>query len=229
MILKDKRFTRGMESLIKSGLTVPAAVNTVARHYINLYESSEFEHIKDKANDVKDLAGRILKNLESRIQVTLNLSENRIVIAPELYPSDILRFASEDIKGIILLRGGVTSHVAIIARSLQIPMIIVNRPELLQLADGTPVIIDGQSASIYIEPPADIVSQFKAQTQNLLDTHTLSLGMSPVTYTRDGIRVRLLANINLLNDLALATDLKAEGIGLYRTEFPFLVRSALPS
>jgi phosphotransferase system, enzyme I, PtsP len=146
MILKDKRFAREMAKQIKNGIPVPAAVKTVAKHYIELFESSPFEHVKDKANDVKDLAGRILNNLDRSSQDAGLLSENRIVIAPELCPSDVLRLASENIKGIILVGGGVTSHVAIIARSLQIPMIIVNRPELLDLPEGTPIILDAESA-----------------------------------------------------------------------------------
>lgn len=229
MILKDVRFINEMEKLINVGMSVPAAVKTVAKRYIDLFDSSTYGHIKEKANDVKDLAGRILKNLEHRFQDAPILIENRIVIASELFPSDILRFASENIKGIVLVSGGVTSHVAIIARSLQIPLMIVNQAELLQLPDGTPIIMDAESECIYIQPSAEVIRQFRSQQQSLIDTQALSQGMSPVTYTRDGVRVRLLANINLLNDLALARELKAEGIGLFRTEFPFLIRSAIPS
>jgi phosphotransferase system enzyme I (PtsP) len=89
--------------------------------------------------------------------------------------------------------------------------------------------MDAESGSIYIQPSEEIIRQFRSQNQSLIDTQTLSQDMSPLTYTRDGIRIRLLANINLLSDLALARDLKAEGIGLYRTEFPFLIRSAVLS
>jgi len=229
MILKDVRFISEMEKQIKSGISVSAAVKSVAKHYIDLFESSTFGHIKEKANDVKDLAGRILKNLEHRVQDFQILMEDRIVIAPELYPSDVLRLASEDIKGIVLVSGGVTSHVAIIARSLQIPLMIANQPELLQLPDGTPIIMDAESGRIHIQPSEEVIRQFRSQKQSLIDTQALSQDMSPVTYTRDGVRVRLLANINLLSDLTLARDLKAEGVGLYRTEFPFLVRSAVLS
>jgi phosphotransferase system enzyme I (PtsP) len=155
--------------------------------------------------------------------------EDRIVIALELYPSDVLRLASEDIKGIILVSGGVTSHVAIIARSLQIPLMIANQPELLQIPDGTPIIMDAESGSISIQPSEEVIRRFRSQKQSLIDTQVLSQDMSPITFTRDGVRVRLLANINLLSDLTLARDLKAEGVGLYRTEFPFLVRSAVLS
>ncbi len=229
MILKDVRFINEMEKLINIGMSVLAAVKTVAKRYIDLFESSTYGHIKEKANDVKDLAGRILRNLEHRVQDAPILIQNRIVIASELYPSDILRLASEDIKGIVLVSGGVTSHVAIIARSLQIPLMIVNQAELLQIPDGTPIIMDSESECIYIQPSEEVIRQFRSQQQSLIDTQALSQGMSPVTYTRDGVRVRLLANINLLNDLALARELKAEGIGLFRTEFPFLIRSATPS
>ena len=229
MILKDKRFTRKMEKLIQDGMSVPSAVKAVAGHYINLYESSSYGHIKEKADDVKDLAVRILKNLAGQNQDNWSLNESRIVVARELYPSDVLRLASEDTKGIILIRGGLTSHVAIIARSLQIPMIIVNRSELLQLPDNTPLMLDAESGMVYIHPSQQAIEEFKSRNQSLLDTQVLSRHMPPVTYTRDGIRIRLLANINLLNDLAIAEKLKAEGIGLYRSEFPFLIRSAVPS
>ena len=149
MILKDIRFINEMEKLIKNGMPVPVAVKTIAKHYIDLFESSTYGHIKEKANDVQDLSGRLLRNLAHRVQDDPILGENRIVIASDLYPSDVLRFASEDIKGVVLVSGGVTSHVAIIARSLQIPLMIANQPELLKLPDGTPMIMDAESGSIY--------------------------------------------------------------------------------
>ncbi|MGB5750250.1 MAG: phosphoenolpyruvate--protein phosphotransferase [Desulfobacterales bacterium] len=229
MILKDIRFISEMEKQIKNGMSVPAAVISVAKHYIDLFESSTYGHIKEKANDMQDLAGRLLKNLARGVQDAPIPIENRIVIASKLFPSDVLRLASEDIEGIVLVSGGVTSHVAIIARSLQIPLMIANQPELLRLPDGTPIIMDAESGSIYIHPSEEVIRQFRSQKQSLIDTHALSQDMSPVTYTRDGVRVRLLANINLLSDLAIARDLKAEGVGLYRTEFPFLIRSAVLS
>jgi phosphotransferase system enzyme I (PtsP) len=229
MILKDKNFTRKMESLIRDGVSVPSAVKSVASHYIDLYESSSYSHIKEKADDVRDLAVRILKNLAGLNQDSWSASGSRIVVARELYPSDVLRLASEDIIGIVLIKGGLTSHTAIVARSLQIPVLIVNQPELLQLPDGTPLMMDAESGVVYINPSRGTIEQAKLRKQSLLDTRAISREMSPVTYSKDGIRIRLLANINLLNDLSIARDLKAEGIGLYRSEFPFLIRSAVPS
>ena len=86
-----------------------------------------------------------------------------------------------------------------------------------------------KAEAFIIQPSEEVIRQFRSQKHDPIDTEGLSQAMSPVTFTRDGIRIRLLANINLLSDLALARDLKAEGVGLYRTEFPFLVRSAVLS
>jgi phosphotransferase system, enzyme I, PtsP len=229
MVLKDVRFVREMEKLIASGATPAAAVRSVAGHYIELFSSSTHAHIREKADDVQDLAGRILKNLDPRGQEDPYLRENHIVISRELFPSDILKLASEEVKGIILVSGGVTSHVAILSQSLQIPLIIADRSELLRLPEGTPVIMDAETGNIYVDPTDKIVQQFESQAQEVEVVESWSRSMAETTHTRDGIRVQLLANINILRDLKLARDLKAEGIGLYRTEFPFLIRSSLPS
>jgi len=229
MILKDLRFAGEMEKLIESGVAPPVAIKKLAEYYVELYSSSTHAHIREKAHDVQDLAGRILRNLEHHVEEDPFLSENRIVIAPELYPSDVLKLACEDIKGIIVVSGGVTAHVCILARSLQIPMIIAAEPDLLLLAEGTPIILDAENGSIYIQPSDELIDEFESSKQVKLKSELSVDQLSPFTLTKDGIKIRLLANINLLNDLRLARKFKAEGVGLYRTEFPFLMRSALPS
>ena len=229
MILKDVRFMREMEKRISEDVPPAAAIRSVARHYMDLFSASTHVHVREKANDVQDLAGRILKNLEHKNEIDPTLRRDRIVIARELYPSDVLRLASENVKGIILVGGGVTSHVAILARSLQIPLMIADEPQLLYLAEDTSVIMDAESGSIYIKPSEEVVSEYQSDEKALLAQEISSQDVSPETYSRDGIRIRLLANINLLRDLKIAHELQAEGIGLYRSEFPFLIRSAVPS
>ena len=229
MILKDVRFMREMEKRISEGVPPAAAIRAVARHYMDLFSSSAHAHVREKANDVQDLAGRILKNLEHKDEIDPTLRKDRIVIAQALYPSDVLRLASEDVKGIILVGGGITSHVAILARSLQIPLMIADEPQLLHLAEDTPVILDAENGSIFVKPSEEVISEYQSEEKTLLVQEISSRDVSPETYSRDGSRIRLLANINLLRDLKLARELKAEGIGLYRSEFPFLIRSAVPS
>jgi phosphotransferase system enzyme I (PtsP) len=229
MILKDVRFMREMQKRISKGVPPAVAIRAVARHYMNLFSASAHAHIREKANDIQDLAGRVLKNLRFKDEIDQALTENRIVIARDLYPSDILRLASENVKGIILVSGGVTSHVAILARSLQIPLMIADEPQLLHLAEDTPVIMDAENGSIYLKPDEEVVREYEQEDKAPLALGISSQDISPETHSHDGIRIQLLANINLLRDLKLAHELKAEGIGLYRSEFPFLMRSAVPS
>jgi phosphotransferase system enzyme I (PtsP) len=229
MILKDERFIQEILQHIEKGVSPPEAVRIVARHYITLFSTSPYMYLREKVNDMEDLAGRILANFQLRNTEAPLQCKGRIVIARELYPSDILKLASEEVAGIILVSGGVTSHVAILARSMQIPLIIADRPELLTLPEETALLMDADIGNIYVNPSAKVIHQFENRNQARAATSFLTDVMTPVTETRDGHRVHLLANINLLSELALARDLKAEGVGLYRSEFPFLIRNNFPS
>ena len=229
MILKDERFIQEILQHIEKGMSPPEAVRIVARHYITLFSASPYMYLREKVNDMEDLAGRILANFQLRDMEAPLQCKGRIVIARELYPSDILKLASEEVAGIILVSGGVTSHVAILARSMQIPLIIADRPELLTLPEETALLMDADIGNIYVNPSAKVIHQFENRNQARAVTSLLTDVMTPVTETRDGHRIHLLANINLLSELALARDLKAEGVGLYRSEFPFLIRNNFPS
>ncbi len=230
MILKDERFIQEILRHIEKGVSPPEAVRMVARHYITLFSASPYMYLREKVNDMEDLAGRVLANFQTGDAGETSLEcTGRIVIARELYPSDILKLASEDVAGIILVCGGVTSHVAIIARSMQIPLIIADRPELLTLPENTPILMDADIGNIYVHPSEKIIRQFEKRNQARATASVLGDAMSSATETQDGHRIHLLANINMLSELTLARDLKAEGIGLYRSEFPFLIRNHFPS
>ncbi len=228
MILKDVKFINKIVDHIESGVSPPDAVRLVARHYINLFSASSHAYIREKANDMEDLAGRILKNLYKH-EGEESLDGDRIVIARELYPSEILKLATEEVKGIVLVKGGVTSHVSILARSLKIPLVIADRPELLDLPEGTPVLLDGRIGNIYVNPGDEVVQQFKTRNRVRETAKGALRPLRPVSCTQDGARIRLLANVNLLSELKSVRELNVEGVGLYRTEFPFLVRPTFPS
>jgi phosphotransferase system enzyme I (PtsP) len=108
-------------------------------------------------------------------------------------------------------------------------MVVADNPELLQVPDGTLLLLDGEAGTIHVAPGEEIVSHFRRREAAAAAVAPVKGRMAPETRTRDGHRIRLMANINLLSELPLAIDLLAEGIGLYRTEFPFLVRSAFPT
>jgi phosphotransferase system enzyme I (PtsP) len=153
---------------------------------------------------------------------------NRVVVATDLYPSDLLKLSSEEVKGIVLMSGGVTSHVSILARSLQIPMVIVNDPGINNISDDDRILIDAEIGNVYINPGKDVVQEFKDRIDEQ-SAGNAPPAMKPVTETKDGVRIKLMANVNLLKDLELLGQLSCDGIGLYRSEFPFIIRKNFPT
>lgn len=229
MMLKDRAFVGTMREQIANGASAVRAVAEVATKYIAIFEASTHDYIREKARDVEDLALRLLRNLnggEERGDVDWR---GRVVIARELLPSDILKITLAEVAGIILVGGGLTSHISILVRSLSIPMIIADDPQLADLEDGVAVLLDADTGNAYVNPGRDVIIRFEERERLRGKAVAHRRNMHAETRMKDGERVTLLANINLLSELDMALDLKAEGIGLYRTEFPFLIRQTLPS
>ncbi len=229
MMLKDRAFTGAMREQIGSGATAVRAVADVATKYIRVFEASTHDYIREKARDVEDLALRLLKNLTGDDDHGDADWQGRIVIARELLPSDILKITLAEVAGVILVGGGLTSHISILVRSLAIPMIITGDLQLTAVADGDAVALDADAGNAYVNPGRDVMIRFEEREQLRGKAVAHSRTMLDETRMKDGGRVMLLANINLLSELTLALELKAEGVGLYRTEFPFLIRQTLPS
>ncbi|HSO19606.1 MAG TPA: phosphoenolpyruvate--protein phosphotransferase, partial [Desulfosarcina sp.] len=229
MMLKDPKFIDRMRDRIESGAPATLAVREVARRYVALFADSPHPYIREKVSDIEDLAGRLLNNLIRPPSDGDAQSSGRVIVAGELYPSELLKLAAESVAGIVLANGGVTSHVSIISRSLKIPMVVVQCAELMHLEEGTPVLVDGEAGNVYVDPSADVIARFEARHR----AHRQFVAATPMRVgtakTLDGTQVDLLANINLLGELPLARQMGAAGIGLYRTEFPFLIRPAFPS
>jgi phosphotransferase system enzyme I (PtsP) len=227
MILRDETFIEEIVQQIRLGVNPPVAIRQVGRQYTEVLQASPQPYIREKAHDVEDLLTRILANLTGSAK-DLSVDEGHVVIARDLYPSDILKLVSSEALGVVLVSGGVTSHVSILARSLQLPMVIADDPVLLRLASQTPILLDTETGNVYINPSQEVVGQFRRRMEVESQLETTAGEVTETTATADGQRVRLLANVNLLSDLPLARQVKAEGIGLYRSEFPFLIRATLP-
>jgi phosphotransferase system, enzyme I, PtsP len=229
MILKDPHFLGEMKSMIEQGQTPVVAVRMVIRHYIDRFSSSDSIYMREKAQDIEDLGIRLLNNLKKDRPKEFARSKERIVIAQELFPSDLLKLATEAVNGIVLVSGGVTSHVSIIARSLKIPLVIAENLKLLKVPDDTLMLLDADVGGIYVQPSETVIDQFNAREAARKAARKRITPRHSDTRTRCGQKIELMANINLLSELSLAKTLKADGVGLYRTEFPFLIRSVFPS
>jgi phosphotransferase system enzyme I (PtsP) len=155
--------------------------------------------------------------------------EGRIIIARELLPSELLKLAAQRAAGLVLLSGAATSHVALLARSLRLPTVLIDRQDLLQWVEDQNLLLDAIQGTLFIEPDAGVQASYQRLLEERQRIEQLEPQVEDETHSSDGVRVRLLANINLLSDLEPATRLKAEGIGLYRSEFPFIVRDNFPT
>jgi len=227
LILKDKGFLAAMTVPVQKGKNAPGAVIAAGQKYIVLSSASPDPYMREKVHDIEDLITRLIRNLAGR-EAKLPPVRHRIVIADDLYPSDLLKLSSEEVKGIVLLSGGVSSHVSILARSLQIPMVIINDPITNNISDGDRILIDAEIGNVYINPDKDIVQEFKDHFDEQA-TAKAPPAMKPLTETKDGVRIKLMANVNLLKDLELLRSLSCDGIGLYRSEFPFIIRKNFPT
>lgn len=229
MMLKDVGFSGKIKERIADGLPPSRAVAETAIEYIKLFEASEHAFMREKARDVEDLALRLLDNLGPRRHNGRPMAHAHVVIARELLPSDILRIAQGNVQGIVLVSGGSTAHVSLLLRSLKIPMVIAGSSDLLRVRNGERIIVDGFTGNIFVNPSEKVEASYRGRHTLEAAVSKKSGVMKSSTRTLDGQPVHLMANINLLSELELAEAMKAEGVGLYRTEFPFLMRQDLPT
>ncbi len=228
LMLKDGGFSGEMLKRMENGEDAPAAVRGVVQKYVDLFSRSPNPMLREKVLDVRDLGHRLLHNLFAWEADKADYN-GQIVICGELLPSDILKLVAQRASALVLVEGGVSSHVSILARSLQIPMVIAKEKRLLDLPENTPVLLDADQGNIFVNPAPDVLKTYDALNESRHKAAELERTVRPSTATLDGERVQLMANINLLSDLAVAKRLKAEGVGLYRSELPFIVRNDFPS
>lgn len=230
LMLKDEAFAGEIRAQIRAGKNPWEAVMDEIRRYADLFERSPNALMREKVLDVEDLGHRLLHNLSAKASESYAPDyAGQIVIAETLLPSDILKLSAEGAAGLILLGTGQHSHVAILAKALDIPLVVSGDRRLLQLPEKTPVLLDSKGGHIVIRPGPEAIQTMRDLLRNLSAPDEWARRSKPETRTMDGTRVMLMANLNLVNELDLALSAKAEGIGLYRTEFPFIVRNAFPT
>ncbi len=225
LILKDQGFSGEMRKLIKSGTPADRAVTSVVNDYITLFSKSSNPRLQEKVLDVKDLGHRLLRNIQQHGEDEGDYA-GQILVAKELVPSDVLKFAAQNVEGIVIVQGGITAHISILARSLRVPMVFVENEVILDLAEGTLILIDANQGTLFLDPSESVLKQYDGLV-NRQEAERLSV--QPETFTVDGTKIKLLSNVNLLSDIEFAVENLAEGIGLYRSEFPFIIRNEFPS
>ena len=229
MMLEDPEFIGKIEALIRQNYAADTALKKVIEEYVETLERAGSEHLRDRGTDVRDIGQRVLRHLLGLEEKIGPKGENLILVADELSLSDLCRVDHSQLKGVVLANGGATSHTSILAKSFEIPTVVgVEHAALIQQGDA--VIVDGNAGVAYVNPGAEVVReysrfdrQYRAFNRNLEEIHDLA------AETLDEVRITLGANVGLLSDIDFAHRHGAEGVGLYRTEVPFLTYSDFPS
>lgn len=216
--------------LIREGNWAQGALRQVIQKLVNDLENHENEYLHDRAVDVKDLGYRVLCYLQKNKRTVPLYSKRTILISETLTASDLAEVPEGCLAGLISSSGSSNSHVAILARAMNIPTVMgVKDIPIYELAEKE-IIVDGYEGQVYVSPDATLRKEFErlASEESQLDVSLESLHDIP-GQTKDGHRVVLMVNTGLGADISLSLAAGAEGVGLYRTEAPFLMRDRFPS
>jgi len=226
MMLEDPVFIAEVERVIKeSRVNVEWAIRLVIDDIIAAFSSIEDEFFRERKVDIEDVGNRLLLNLSSSsfFQSKMSLSEEVIVIAPNLTPSDLAHLAPRFLLGFATDTGGATSHTGIIARSRKIPAVVGVNGVTSEVRTGDRVIIDGDEGVVIVEPTEVLIKEYRVKQLQLRDYEARLFRTKELeAVTTDGVKVTLQANIDLPEEVDAAIAYGAEGIGLYRSEFLFL-------
>jgi len=229
MILEDRGFSGKVLELIDKEYGALQAVQEVVGHYVTAFSAMEDPYLRERSADMEDIGRRLADCLEGNGRSKGGLREKRIIVASEILPSDMATLDHDKILGIVTERGDANSHAAIMARSLGIPAVLGMEGLLKVIGARDEIIIDGNSGHIYINPDKVIRDEYeRLQSDYSLKRKELEGLRTVPAETIDGARVRIFANIGLLSDIRVALANGAEGVGLYRTEFPYMTRKAFP-
>lgn len=230
LILEDPALHHQIEARVrKEHCNAEYAVSSVFRQHLQSISKIGDRYLKERGADVKDAAQRVLDNLAGPKERQLLLPKDAILVAEDLSPADVTLIQGDCLRGIVLSTGGVTSHASLLAKSLEIPTVVGVNGLLENVRQGESLIVDGNSGVVYINPNQEVLQEYERLERDYL---AFSRGLDEFrdlpAETVDGHRVSLCANVGLLTDVAFAHQHGAQGIGLYRTEIPFLAQHDFP-
>ena len=228
-ILNDPFFQKEIpESIQEKKMNVESLLKKGIDHWSESFLRMGNEYFRFRMDDIKDVAVRILRILLQTESVRFHIKEPAILVAHTLSPSDTARIDKEKIVGFATEWGGQTSHTSILARSMAIPAVVGVEKLMKQANSGDTVIVDGNAGIVYVDPPEDIITGYqKRQKKFSAYWKRLDEDISLPAVTADGVEISLQANVTITADVSLAVRYRADGIGLFRTELPFLIAGRL--
>ena len=231
LILDDQMLVNATTDLIRDELiNAEGALSRTLRRLRQVFDSISDEYLRERRSDIDSVGDRLMSNLLGEIRESLEgLAGQVIIVAHDLSPADTMQLDRSKVVGFITDVGGRTSHTAILARSLGIPAVVGLEHISTQVASGEPIIIDGTTGTVIINPSPENFREYLARKQryDYLEKELLVYRTLPAE-TRDGHRIGLRGNVELPEDIAAAHVQGVEGVGLFRTEFLFMAADSPP-
>jgi phosphotransferase system, enzyme I, PtsP len=230
LMLTDEAFSGAIRGLVEAGQTPEDAVQSVVASFVRTFRGLREARLAEKAQDVRDIGQRLLDNLSPESDPHEDVA-GHIAIVQDVLPSDLVRLAMGHASGVVILGSAVTAHIAILGRSLGLPILMTADRKALEIATRTPLLLDANDGRLLISPTAEqlldhgVGAPPASTAERVFAGSPLDTGAAAPDEDSGTPRVRLYANVNLLSDARRAATLGADGIGLYRSEFPFIIRN----
>ena len=228
LLLSDRAFLGRVEERIRTHhVNAEWAVHKTAEELDNRFARMDDAYMREKSEDLTDVSRHLLRSLQGIHHHDLSeMPDDVVIVADDLTPSDAIRLGRERVIGFAIESGGRTSHTTIIARSLNLPAVAGLVGIMGLVRDEAPVIVDGETGMVILHPTEEVVARYRARKAELerRDQDLLATRELPAV-TRDGVEIRLMANIDLPEEVEEVSVFGADGVGLYRSEFLYIEKS----
>ncbi len=230
MLLEDPELAAGLDELVRLGRYSAAYALRVQRdRLVAAFDGIDDPYLRSRREDIDHVIGRVHAALHRRPASQIIGLAGEVLVTDSIAPVELAQLSDSGVVAVVTAQGSTMSHSAILARSLRVPMVIGVHEALLHVNDGDALLVDGHGGRVIVEPDADDLRMFREGERLAAREHrALSRLRRAPSRTRDGVDIRLYANAESHADVGQAHALGAEGIGLYRSEFLFLQRHALP-
>jgi phosphotransferase system, enzyme I, PtsP len=228
-MLDSDSLIKGTIEQIRAGNWAPGALRETIGRHVQVFNEMEDPYLRERASDVRDIGRRILMRLQLDSGDERVLPDKVILVGREVSASQLAEIEPERLAGLVTARGSGNSHAAILARAFGVPAVMGVGELPVGRLDGRSMIVDGYSGRVYVDPSAPVRREYR---RLMREEAELSAGLKSLqnlpAETPDGFKVSLYANTGLLSDINSSLNSGCDGIGLHRTEFPFMVRDRFP-